>query len=137
MTSKTSTTASEADRQAVLDVFARLYKAWEAGDADAFVADYTDDATVVQPGIYKKDRQEIRDSMAALFAGPLSGTRATDTPGKIRFLTDDTVIVVSEGGIIFPGQDAVSSEALVRATWVLVKRDGSWYIASYHNSPAS
>jgi uncharacterized protein (TIGR02246 family) len=137
MTSKTSTTASEADRQAVLDVFARLYKAWEAGDADAFVADYADDATVVQPGVYKKDRQEIRDSMAALFAGPLSGTRATDTPGKIRFLTDDTVIVVSEGGIIFPGQDAVSSEALVRATWVLVKRDGSWYIASYHNSPAS
>jgi hypothetical protein len=26
---------------------------------------------------------------------------------------------------------------LVRATWVLAKRDGSWYIAAYHNSPAS
>ena len=44
---------------------------------------------------------------------------------------------VSEDGIIFPGQDAVASERLVRATWVLVRRDGGWRIASYHNSPAS
>jgi uncharacterized protein (TIGR02246 family) len=55
----------------------------------------------------------------------------------VRFLTDDTAIVVSEGGIIFPGQDAVASERLVRATWVLVRRDDAWRIASYHNSPAS
>ena len=52
-------------------------------------------------------------------------------------LTGDTAIVVSEDGIIFPGQDAVASERLVRATWVLVRRDGGWRIASYHNSPAS
>ena len=135
MTSKTTT--ADADRQAVLDVLARVYQAWEAGDAEAFVADYTEDATVVQPGVYKKDREEIRTTMAAAFAGPLSGSRATDHPSAIRFLTDDTAVVISEGGIIFPGQDAVTSEGLVRATWVLVRRDGGWRIASYHNSPAS
>jgi hypothetical protein len=64
--------------------------------------------------------------MAAAFAGPLSGSPATDHPSSIRFLTDDTAIVISEGGIIFPGQDAVASEGLVRATWVLVRRDGGW-----------
>ena len=137
MTSKTATAGSDTDRQAIRDVIASLYKSWEAGDADAFVADYTDDATVVQPGVYKKDREEIRSTMAAAFAGPLSGSRATDHPSAIRFLTDDTAIVISEGGIIFPGQDAVASEGLVRATWVLVRRDGAWRIACYHNSPAS
>jgi len=137
MTSKTTTAGSDADRQAVLDVLARLYQAWEAGDAEAFVADYTEDATVVQPGVYKKDREEIRATMAAAFAGPLSGSRATDHPSAIRFLTYDTAIVISEGGIIFPGQDAVASEGMVRATWALVRHDGGWRIASYHNSPAS
>jgi len=58
-------------------------------------------------------------------------------PVDVRFLTGDTAIVVSEDGIIFPGQDAVASERPVRATWVLVRRDGGWRIASYHNSPAS
>ena len=137
MTSTTTTAGSDADRQAVLEPLAALYRAWEANDAETFVADYTDDASVIQPGVYEKDREEIRTTMAAAFAGPLSGSRAIDHPVDVRFLTDDTAIVVSEGGIIFPGQDAVASERLVRATWVLVRRDGGWRIASYHNSPAS
>jgi hypothetical protein len=53
MTSKT-TAGSDADRQAVLDVLARLYRAWEADDAETFAADYTEDASVIQPGVYEK-----------------------------------------------------------------------------------
>jgi uncharacterized protein (TIGR02246 family) len=136
MTTKTSTTASDTDQQAVLDVLKRGYEAWEVGDAEAMVAGYLDDASVVQPGIYKKDREEIRTTMAAGFAGPLQGSRVLDNPQDIRFLTEETAIVVSEDGIVFPGQDVVPGEALVRSTWVLVKRDGSWYVAAYHNSPA-
>jgi uncharacterized protein (TIGR02246 family) len=136
MTSKTSTTASDVDQQAVSDVLNRLYEAWEANDPEEFVADYLDDASVVQPGIYKKGREEIRTTMAAGFAGPLRGSRVISHPQDIRFLTDETAIVVSEDGILFPGQDDVPSEALVRATWVLAKRDGSWQVAAYHNSPA-
>jgi len=75
MTSKTATAGSDAGRQAVLDVLARVYQAWEAGDAETFVADYTDDASVIQPGVYEKDREEIRTNMAAAFAGPLNGSR--------------------------------------------------------------
>ena len=137
MTSTTTTAGSDADRRAVLEPLAALYGAWEAGDAETFVADYTEDASVIQPGVYKKDREEIRSTMAAGFAGPLKGSRVAAHPVDIRFVTDDTAIVVSEGGIIFPGQDAVASEGLIRATWVLVRRDDSWRIASYHNSPAS
>jgi len=128
---------SDAGRQAVLGVLARVYRAWEAGDTETFAADYTEDASVIQPGVYEKDREEIRTNMVAAFAGPLNGSRVAARPVNVRFLTGDTAIVVSEDGIIFPGQDAVASERLVRATWVLVRRDGGWRIASYHNSPAS
>jgi uncharacterized protein (TIGR02246 family) len=136
MTSKT-TAGSDTDRQAILDVLAGVYQAWQANDAEAFVGDYTEDASVIQPGVYEKDREEIHTNIAAAFAGPLKGSRVAAHPVNVRFLTGDTAIVVSEDGIIFPGQNAVASERLVRATWVLVRRDGGWCIASYHNSPAS
>ncbi len=137
MTNKTSATASDADRQAVLDVLKGVYEAWEANDAEAFVADYLDDASVVQPGVYKKDRQEIQSTMAGAFAGPLKGSRVIDHPQDVRFPNEDTAIVISEGGIVFPGQNAVASEGTVRATWVLAKRDGRWCVAAYHYSAAN
>ncbi|MGH9054839.1 MAG: SgcJ/EcaC family oxidoreductase [Acidimicrobiales bacterium] len=137
MTNKTSAAASDADRQAVLDVLKGVYEAWEANDAGAFVADYLDDASVVQPGVYKKDRQQIQSTMAGAFAGPLNGSRVIDQPQDIRFPNEDTAIVISEGGIVFPGQDTVPSEGTVRATWVLARRDGRWYVAAYHYSAAN
>jgi uncharacterized protein (TIGR02246 family) len=112
MTSKTTTAGSDADRQAVLDVLAHRYRAWEAGDAETFAAGYAEDASVIQPGVYEKDREEIRTNMAAAFAGPLSGSPVAARPVNVRFLTGDTAIVVSENGIILPGQDAVAGERL-------------------------
>jgi uncharacterized protein (TIGR02246 family) len=135
MTSKTI--GSKADQHAVLGVLKGVYEAWEANDAEAFVADYLDDASVVQPGVYKKDRQEIQSTMAGGFAGPLKGSRVIDQPRDVRFLNEDTAIVISEGGIVFPGQNAVPSEGTVRATWVLAKRDGRWLVAAYHSRAAN
>ena len=59
----------------------------EAGNAEAFVAGYTEDASVIQPGVYQKDREEIRTNMAAAFAGPLSGSRVAARAVDVRFLT--------------------------------------------------
>ena len=125
------------DSIAVLDVLNGVYEAWEANDAEAFVADYLDDASVVQPGVYRQNRQEIQRTMAGAFAGPLKGSRVIDQPRDVRFPNEDTAIVISEGGIVFPGQGTVPSDGTVRATWVLSKRDGRWYVAAYHYSPAN
>lgn len=38
------------DCAAINQVLADQYKAWAAGDADTFVADYTEHATVIMPG---------------------------------------------------------------------------------------
>jgi uncharacterized protein (TIGR02246 family) len=126
---------TDADRQAVLAVLKTSYAAWEANDADEFVAVYLADATVVQPGVYKENRQQIESTMAAAFDGPLKGSRVIDTPRDVRFVNDETAIVISEGGIVFSGETTCPPERLVRATWVLAKRDGHWFVAAYQNSP--
>jgi uncharacterized protein (TIGR02246 family) len=128
---------TSADEQAVLAVITAGYAAWEANDADEFVAVYLDDATVVQPGILKKNRDEIRTTMAAGFSGPLKGSRVIDSTEDVRFVNDETAIVVSKGGIVFSGETACPTDRMVRATWVVAKRDGQWFVAAYHNCPAN
>ena len=125
------------ETDAVLDVIKAVYVAWEANDADEFVAVYLDDATVVQPGVYKKDREEIRTTMAGGFDGPLKGSHVIDSPQQVRFVNDETAIVISEGGIVFAGETTCPADRFVRATWVVAKRDGRWFVAAYHNSPVS
>jgi uncharacterized protein (TIGR02246 family) len=125
-----------ADEAAIQSVLADSYKAWEAGDADGMVADYTADATAIMTGSLRDSRDVIRDSMASAFAGPLKDTSTWNKQLSIRFVGRDAAIVVSESGILFAGQTEVPDTNKVNATWVFEKRDGQWLIAAYHNSPA-
>ncbi|GAA2024711.1 SgcJ/EcaC family oxidoreductase [Catenulispora yoronensis] len=124
-----------ADEAAIQAVLVDSYKAWEAGDADGMVADYTADATAIMTGSLRGSRTVIRDSMAAAFAGPLKGTSTYNKQLSIRFLGQDAAIVVTESGILFPGQDEVPDAGKVNATWVFERQDGEWLVAAYHNSP--
>jgi uncharacterized protein (TIGR02246 family) len=124
------------DVAAIEGVLESLYKAWDSGDADAFVADYTEDASVIMPGTYRKSREEVRQGMAEGFASFLKGSTTVNKLAGIRFLGENAALVVSEAGIQFPGETEVPADRMVYATWALEKRDGSWLIAAYHNSPA-
>jgi|SRR3954453_23402598 uncharacterized protein (TIGR02246 family) len=137
MTNTTSTSILTADDSAVRAVLRAIYAAWADNDADSFAALYVEDATVVMPGRYSEGRDQVRAYMAAGFAGPLKGSRAIDEPQNIRFLGDDTAVVISEGGIIMAGETDVPAARRVRATWVLVRRDGKWLIAAYQNCLAN
>jgi uncharacterized protein (TIGR02246 family) len=126
-----------ADEAAIQAVLADSYKAWEAGDADGMVADYTEDATAILPGSLRDGRDAIRESMAMAFAGPLQGSSTWNKQLSIRFIGEDGAIVISESGILFAGQTEVPESGKVNATWVFEKRDGRWLIAAYHNSPVA
>jgi uncharacterized protein (TIGR02246 family) len=132
-----SNTADSAATDSVLGVIQAVYDAWADGDADTFAKLYTADASVVQPGIYKKNSEVIRTTMAAGFAGPLKGSRVLDEPQSVRFLGSDTAVVITEGGILMAGQTEIPAEGLVRCTWVLTRQDEQWYVVAYHNSPAN
>ena len=110
------------DVAAIKGVLENHYKAWDAGDADAFVADYTEDATVIMPGIYRKSKEEVRRNMAEGFASFLKDSTAIDKLESIRFLGENAAVAVSETGVRFPGETGVPAERVVYATWVLEKR---------------
>jgi uncharacterized protein (TIGR02246 family) len=123
------------DEAAIQAVLIDSYKGWEAGDADAMVANYTEDATAIMTGSLRDSRDVVRKNMALAFEGPLKGSSTYNKPLSLRFLGRDAAIVVSESGILFAGETEVLDTGKVNATWVFEKRDGQWFIAAYHNSP--
>ena len=123
------------DVAAIEGVLADLYKAWDEGDADTFVADYLEDANVIMPGTFRKSKEEVRQGMAEGFASFLKGSTTVNTIESIRFLCESAAIVVGESGILFAGETEVPADRKVYVTWVLAKRDGAWLVAQYHNSP--
>jgi uncharacterized protein (TIGR02246 family) len=125
----------DADQAAIQAVLAASYKAWEAGDAEGMVADYTTDATAIMTGSLRDSREVIREGMALAFGGPLKDTSTYNKQLSLRFVGQDAAIVVSESGILFGGQTEVPDAGKVNATWVFEKHDGRWLIAAYHNSP--
>ncbi|WP_371780963.1 SgcJ/EcaC family oxidoreductase [Streptosporangium subroseum] len=126
------------DEAAIQAVLADSYRAWEAGDADGMVADYTADATAIMTGSLRDSRDVIRQSMALGFEGPLKGSSTYNRQLGIRFVGRDGAIVISESAILFAGETEVPDDLRkVNATWVFEKRDGRWLIAAYHNSPVS
>ena len=125
-----------ADEAAIQAVLVDSYKAWEAGDADGMVADYTPDATAIMTGSLRDSRDVIRENMALAFAGPLKGSSTYNKQLSLRFLGRDAAIAVYESGILFAGESEVPDARKVNATWVLEKRNKQWLIAAYHNSPA-
>lgn len=119
--------------QAVRDVLAATVAAWAANDADAFAGLYSPDATVVvQGGGFLQGREQLREFMAAGFAGARKGTRSIDEQESVR-IKGDTAVVVSRSGVLMPGEQTVAPERLRRATWTLARHDGWWLIEAYHN----
>jgi uncharacterized protein (TIGR02246 family) len=129
------TTSTSADQAAVAAIPARMIAAWAAHDAEAFSQLFTEDGTMILPGLYKKGRGEIREYMTAGFAGHYKGTQVTGQPIEIKPLGQDSVALITQGGVLPPGESELTSANAIRAAWILVKRDGAWKLAVYQNCP--
>lgn len=113
----------------------RIMEAWRNNDAVAFASVFTEDGTMLLPGVHQKGRNAIAEFMTEAFAGPYAGTHVIGTPFDVKTLTDDVVILFTEGGIRPADGESIPDGARVRATWVLVRHFDSWSLASYTNTP--
>lgn len=120
----------------VLGVPLRLVSAWAENDVEGIVNVFTEDGILILPGdVYKKGRDEIRAFLAAAFAGPFNGTGVTGRPVDLRFASDDVALIRTHGGVLAPGETEIAPELAVRSGWTCVKRNGTWQLAVYQNSP--
>jgi uncharacterized protein (TIGR02246 family) len=133
MTSNNAISVLVEDDTAVRAVLDDVYAAWADSDADAFVSSYAEDATAVLPGAYLKDKEAVRASMAAVFAGPLKGSSAIHEVQSIRFPGIGTAIVISKGAVLLAGQAEPAEETRSVDTWVLSKQGGTWRVEAFHN----
>lgn len=134
-TAPASAIPSAADQAAIAAVPARMVAAWAAHDADAFADLFTEDGTLILPGIYKKGKDEIRKYMAAEYAGAYQGTTVTGAPIEIKPLRAGAVALLTQGGVIPAGETELPDEDAIRASWILVKRNRKWLLAVYQNCP--
>ncbi|MGA4844403.1 SgcJ/EcaC family oxidoreductase [Streptomyces sp. G45] len=132
----TTTGPSDADKAAVAAVPGRIVAAWADHDDAAFAQVFTPDGTMILPGVFKKGQDDIRAFMAESFAGPFKGTRVTGDPLHLTFLSDSCALLITRGGVLAPGESEVAPERAIRATWTVVKDQGTWHLAAYQNTPA-
>lgn len=128
--------AESAQQTEVQQVPDRIVAAWQAKDADAFAATFTEDGSMILPGdIYLTGRQRIRNFMAEAFSGPYRGTQVTGTPLAYKRLADDVVLLLTQGGVLADGDSEVPADNAIRASWLLQRVGGRWLITAYQNTP--
>jgi uncharacterized protein (TIGR02246 family) len=110
-------------------------KAWASHDAGAFAEAFTRNTKVVIAGTYLRGRDEVRAYMSAAFSGHLKGTTVISDPVSVEYINAETGLLITEGGVVLPGETRVAAERAIRGAWVLATEDGQWRICAYHSSP--
>lgn len=124
------------DQEAIAGVPKRIVAAWAGQDAEAFAEVFTEDGTMILPGVLRNGRDEIRSYMDAAFSGAYKGTRVMGTPQQFRILADDVVLLITRGGVLAADEQDLPDGRAVHASWLVVRRDRRWQLAAYQNSPA-
>lgn len=131
-----ATLSADAEKKAVVAVLERLGAAWGELDAAALADVFTPDATMIAFGYLRKGREEIETRMGEAFQGPYKGSQVVGEVLEVRLLGDSAAVAVVRGAVLTAGETEVSPENAIRSTWALVKQEGEWRVAAYHNSPA-
>lgn len=124
-----------ADDAAIQQVPMRTTEAWANSDPLAFAAIFDENTKVVIGGVYLRSRDEVLSYISAAFAGPVKGTQVVSDPVYVTNVDVNTALMITQGGVLVPGETKVSPERAIYATWILTKESGNWLISAYHSSP--
>lgn len=117
-------------------VLTRLDRAWNAGDGDAFAAEFTVDTDVINiNGTHFRGRPALAKQMRSIFETVFKGsTHRSRNLELARHLDDDVILAVSSAEIDVPA-GPLAPQARSRQTLVLVRAGDGWQIRHWHNTP--
>jgi uncharacterized protein (TIGR02246 family) len=117
----------------------KIVGAWNQHDPDKFAGLFAEDASLILPSadIYMKNRDQIRAMMARGFSGPFKETRLAQKALDVKCVDRAVAVVITQGGIMFPGETEVNPARVARETYTIVRKGREWCITAYHNSRIS
>jgi uncharacterized protein (TIGR02246 family) len=131
----TDTTKEAADERRIRDLTQQLAEAWNRNDGAAYAAAFTEDCDYVAfDGTHLRGREQNARHHDRLFDGVLRGTRLVYEDVSVRFLTPDVAVMHGYGSVLMPWQSTVPRSRRSIQTYVVVKQDGAWRIAAFHNT---
>jgi uncharacterized protein (TIGR02246 family) len=113
------------------DCLARMVRAWDAGDAGAYAAEFTEDASyVLYVGLTYFGRAAIERAHIPVFGKWQKGSRMAIRVLESRMLDQSTAVVVTEGGIGKRGRIPADKVQ----TFTMVRVEDRWVCAAFQNT---
>ncbi len=123
------------DEKAIRQVVQNISDAWAAGDGVKYADNFTDDVDyTVWNGYRINGREENIKGHQEIFDTFYKGTKIQMEITKLRFLTDDVVIVHLQGKM-YKESKRVEDVPSVVPLMVFKKVNGKWRVAVFQNTP--
>jgi uncharacterized protein (TIGR02246 family) len=135
------TTDAPQNRTDLLGILDDEGAAWAKGDADAFAAHVRDDVVFTNiVGMFSVGKMPFVAQHKAIFATIYKQSLMRQFVQNINFVRSDTAIVdtitkLSGFHELPTGASAVDGALYTRLEQVMVKHNGTWQVASFHNVP--
>ena len=137
MTSQTTESSffHPADDNAIRAIHHRMIDAWNADDATAFIAPFTDDADFVAfEGTHLKGRREMVPFHQRIFDTVVKGSRVEGEVKFVRFVSPALAVMHSTVAYALRGQTKTSRARDSMQLTVVAKRDGEWRAEALMNA---
>lgn len=129
-----------ADEAAILKIVSDGSEAWNRGDATAYSQHFQEEGGFTNVlGVVFYGRKAFEQRHSEIFSTIFKGSTLQQSIRKIRFVRPDVAIVDVDtemtGYSKLPAGVQVGADGILRTRLqqVLLKEDGAWWIASYHN----
>lgn len=124
------------DEIEICALYRELLDSWNKRSAGAFAALFAPDGYVIGfDGSQMSGREEIAATLGQIFADHLT-TPYVSKVKEVRLLSPDVAILRAIVGMVSPGQSDINPAVNAIQTLVAARRDGTWSIALFQNTPA-